>query len=85
MGSPVNTSGKDVKLPQHGGEGKEKYRKSSDMRLPQHGGEGKSMGKKSDMGLLEPTKKGYAADGRFLKVQADSASSVGRAGGKMSY
>ena len=41
----------DVKLPQYGGEGKEKYGKSNDMRLPQHGGEGKSLGKKTDMKL----------------------------------
>ena len=65
--------GKSPKLPQHGGEGKEKYRKSSDMKLPQHGGEGKNMGKKSDMKLYDPKAMGesYQGSGRVLKVTAN--------------
>ena len=57
-------------LKQHGGEGKEAYRKpSNDSRLKQHGGEGKSMGKKTDMKL-----RGQGSEvgpGRVLKVMSN--------------
>lgn len=60
---------KSPKLPQHGGEGKAGYAKSSDTKLPQHGGEGKSLGRKNDMKL-----KGQGSEvgsGRNLKVMSN--------------
>lgn len=60
-----------VKLPQHGGEGKEAYKGTkTDMKLPQMGGEGKKFGKGTDTKLLLGSKDdGYCGPGRYLNTE----------------
>ena len=61
-----------VSLPQHGGEGGDKYKgQKSDMSLPQHGGEGGGKEGKVASGsdqtlLLKKPNEGYNGPGRFL-------------------
>lgn len=61
-------------LPQHGGEGKEKYKgNKSDMELPQHGGEGKKIDKKGQDVDFSPNLKpgsNYTGPGRNLKTES---------------
>jgi len=56
-----------VSLPQHGGEGGDKYKgQKSDMGLKQHGGEGNTLKSASNSTLMNPKDKSYAGPGRNL-------------------